>query len=525
MQTRLSNLTLTSLALAVAFNAAARTDFTPIPLTPGSFNQDMVVEKTAPPPVVPVTTASMDTGTANTGFGWYERGHCIAFPNTGLPPAGTVFSHDSFGGYDYQLAPNYKTNNVVLIDSVVTSGTLTLSSPAPYASLSFLVCAGNGSGTIGYSIHYQNGSTQPGTLACPSWMGGSFPAVITYGQVDVNSFVYGNLNYENPRIYNRDVALANSSSPVMSIDFAYTSGDSHNVVFAVSGAPNSGDPFAPISVTGYNQDMIVEASAIHPGSLNSSTTATMDQGTFNSYYTWYEQGYFPLATNTGLPPANSTLISATAPDHSYQLPASYAANNAVLIDADAPLATLTPATPVACSVLSFLGAASHGRVTNTCVVHHADGTSENTSLILPDWYDTAPAVFAANGQINIGKRMVDTTSSSLPKLFAADVALSHSVSPVTSIDLSLNGSSTASHEAIFALSGRSGSPPVRPTLSISLAPDGKLTIESSAPGQLQSTTALCDTNTIWADEGPISGPRTFTPASGEPIKFYRAIAQ
>ena len=42
--------------------------FTAIPLTPESFNHDIVVERTAPRPVRPVTTASVEAGLGNTGF-------------------------------------------------------------------------------------------------------------------------------------------------------------------------------------------------------------------------------------------------------------------------------------------------------------------------------------------------------------------------------------------------------------------------------------------------------------------------
>ena len=50
----------------------AYADFAPIPLTPGSFTQDAVVEKTAPraPVTLNNTTMSMDAGTGNTGNTW-----------------------------------------------------------------------------------------------------------------------------------------------------------------------------------------------------------------------------------------------------------------------------------------------------------------------------------------------------------------------------------------------------------------------------------------------------------------------
>src|SRR5262250_578552 len=123
---------------AALLSGVARADFIPIPLTSGSFNQDVVVEKNAPPPVQQVTTASMDGGMANTNFSWYERGYNLGFAYTGFPVAGSTITSDSLAGHDYRFAPDYKTNNAVMIDSTLTSGTLTLATPAAYARLSFL---------------------------------------------------------------------------------------------------------------------------------------------------------------------------------------------------------------------------------------------------------------------------------------------------------------------------------------------------------------------------------------------------
>src|SRR5882672_3557719 len=118
-------------------------DFVPIPLTSDSFSQDIVVEKTAPPPLMPATTASMEAGTANTGYSWYERGYNPIAPSTGLPAAGSILASD-VPDHAYLFAPNYKSNNAVMIDSTLITATMTLTTPAAFARLSFLVSAGNG---------------------------------------------------------------------------------------------------------------------------------------------------------------------------------------------------------------------------------------------------------------------------------------------------------------------------------------------------------------------------------------------
>src|ERR1043166_8881056 len=115
---------------------ATRADFIPIALTSNSFNEDIVVEKSAPPPIVPVTTASMDAGRTNTGFGWYEKGYHSLAPTTGLPAPGSIIQSDALPDNTYQFAPDYKTNNAILVGPTLTNGTFTLAVPSKFARLS-----------------------------------------------------------------------------------------------------------------------------------------------------------------------------------------------------------------------------------------------------------------------------------------------------------------------------------------------------------------------------------------------------
>jgi hypothetical protein len=60
-------------------------------------------------------------------------------------------------------------------------------------------------------------------------------------------------------------------------------------------------------------------------------------------------------------------------------------------------------------------------------------------------------------------------------------------------------------------------------LAITPGPGGSLTISSSLPGELQSTTALRGASTVWQDAGPISGSVIISPSPAEPVKFYRVV--
>ncbi|HWI58158.1 MAG TPA: hypothetical protein VNZ22_13090 [Bacillota bacterium] len=61
-----------------------------------------------------------------------------------------------------------------------------------------------------------------------------------------------------------------------------------------------------------------------------------------------------------------------------------------------------------------------------------------------------------------------------------------------------------------------------PSLALSGgATPGTLTLRSSVPGRLWSTSALQGTNTVWRDEGPITGSVIITPSVSEPARLYR----
>src|SRR5436190_19396417 len=90
------------LATALLSTLSARADFYPIPLTSGSFNYDVVVEKTAPKPAHALVTADFDAGTNIAGIpagggtgGNMGTLHELGFgttAGTGLPFHGTTFT-------------------------------------------------------------------------------------------------------------------------------------------------------------------------------------------------------------------------------------------------------------------------------------------------------------------------------------------------------------------------------------------------------------------------------------------------
>ncbi|MDB6035903.1 MAG: Immunoglobulin I-set domain protein, partial [Verrucomicrobiales bacterium] len=276
------------------------------------------------------------------------------------------------------------------------------------------------------------------------------------GRCDVQARTFDYIEAGNPRLYQEDVILTNTTSPVTSIYFYRTNSGGHGVIFAISGS--AGGEFDPITFTGYNEDVIVEAGAqsLPPGGLY--TTASMDNGTLNTGEGWYVKGFDRAAAATGLPPAGSTIASAAVLDHQFTLTTNYAANNVVYVDPDVQ-GTMIWATPSAHSALSFLASAGHGPVVVDYTVHYADLSSETGTFSVQDWFNGTPVAYSSNGRVDVNSGVFDGVNSGNPRLYTTDITLNNTASPVTSVDLSFDGANPdfTSVVAFFAVSGTGAS--------------------------------------------------------------------
>jgi hypothetical protein len=522
----------------------AQAQFVPIPLDPGSYTHDMIVESNAAPALRVVTTASVDNGVANTANTWMEIGFDPANPGNGLPAAGTVFTAVSNANYSFKMPPSYTDPNGILIDTVISNGTFTLSTPATYALLSFLSSGGNGGDNIGVKVHHQDGTTETGSFGSPDWFGGTLNVAIVSGErVSSTTEMTTEPDGANPRVYFRDMTLTNTTSPVTTVDFFYLSGQasSHNDILAMSGATTTGGTVNPIDVTGFDYDFVVEASAPKRGTvfavdgLTPATTATMDAGDANTGYTWYEIGHNfndcssagpisatnilaqQIAQSTGVPPAGS-MVTNGAGDRVFQMPPDYTVNNACLLSSTITANTITFASPTTAAALSFLAAGGGGGGSPEIVAHHVDGFLETNVMTVPDWFnDSVPDVIEANGRVAADTADWDqtTNSSKNPRLFNVDLLLlQHTTSPVTSVDL-LNTNDFAGTVAIFAVSGNPG-----PLAPIFLAQPQSVTTNSAATVSLgASATADVAVTYQWqkgtngvfvnlSDAGNVSGSTT-----------------
>lgn len=475
----------TMLALALASASVSQAAYLPIPFSATNYNADVIVESNATPVLKVVTTATVDAGSNNTANTWFEIGYDTLNLGNGLPAAGSTFTASSNPNYSFTMAPTYSAPNGILIDTVVTNGTWTLTTPATYRVLSFLGSGGNGGDVIGVKVNHQDGTFETSAFPCPDWFGGTSNVAYTAGGRCQSPTAFSTeTDGLNPRLYFRDMTLANTTSPVTSVVLSYVSGgaNSHNALLAMSGATTPGGAVGPISVTGYTYDFIVEASAGKRGQLTSqvivdgtnqwATTQSLDT-VANTGDSFYEKGYninnfagspHPSPTDnetgTGLPHAG-TLVTNGAADHVYQLAPSYTTNDAVWLSST----TITNASivfnsPTNIVGLSLLGAGA-GAVNILVVAHHQDTTLETNLVTIPDWFDnSAPYVIATGGRVAVDTGVFDVRNDANgdPRVFSCDTLfLADQGSAIVSIDL-IN-TNAGGQVAIFGVSGGAGSVP------------------------------------------------------------------
>lgn len=476
----------------------AASDYAPVTLTSASYNADGIIEQGAPPDPTNVTTATMDAGIGNSGTTWYEIGAYSSYPTTGVPLHGSTFASLSFPDHSYTMAPDYHVSDVFLIDSTITNGVMTLPTPAACSALSFLLSSGSGATTFGYTVHHADSSTETGTFTSGDWFSGNSPAVIAGGRVSVPNS-YSQVS-SNPRIYTADITLTNATSPVTSVTITHNSGSGHGMIFALSGSTGSG--FSPITITGYNEDAIVEAT----GALNGHyTTVSMDNGTGNTGNSWYERGYDRAAVTTGIPNAGSTIGSAASPNHYFTMAPSYAANDVVYVDSSHS-DTVTLAAPGFYSALSFLTAAGHGPITVNYSVNHADGTSETGTFSSPDWFNNSPPVaWVANGRADVDSGSLNNVFNNDPDIYNEDITLANPSSQVLSIGFST--STSGGQAMIFGVSGLVDAVPPTAPYNIEVSPasltqylGGTASFSVTASGTLPFTYQWYEGSTLLAGQ-------------------------
>lgn len=443
-----------TLLLAGACTLSARADFNPVPLTPGSFTADVIVESNATRSVSDYTTLTMDQGTNNYSWVWMEQGVDPDRPTVGLPTAGSTFAAVQDAAHSFKMPATYTGNcAIALTTNGIPNATLTVSTPVAATAISILN-AGGGASTIDYTIHYQGGGTQSGQLSVIDWhnLTPVNYAWVCNGRFNTDNGQTGETWTGKPRMFYSDISLTDTVNPVVSIDF-HTTSTSRVVIFGLSTSTDNVN-YAPVTISGFNRDVVVEAAVQTSGSLY-KCNVIMDNGVTNiTGNTWYEVGF-----NTGTPssgiPLHGSNVSGGTPLHTFTMPPTYIGNDVLYLGnyVGYTSGTLTLTTPTAYTRLSFLDAAGNGPLVSSVTVHFADSSTETYSISILDWFNNTP-FYTSNGRFNpqtLGFSNVGDATPN-PRLLTNDIALVNNTSPVTSIDFSYT--SGGGRAMIFAVAGQ-----------------------------------------------------------------------
>lgn len=492
----------------------AQAGFSPIPLNPASFNRDIVIEAAAPITLNDTVTATMDGGTNRNGNTFFEVGYLGAnslngqMYTNGLPAHGS-FVTNSTGDHYWQMAPDYHTNDAVMIGHanggrtpVLPLANIKLNTPAKYSNISFLDASGNGPVTVGYTLHFADTSTESGTFSVNDWFNGATAVINASGRVSLGGAL-ANLDAVGCRVFQNDLFINNTGGTITSIDLFYAQANPYAngraAVFAVAGSTD-GVNYSPIGITGYTVDVIVEADAPQTsggaagstgaitnqftGNLTNFITSTMDGGTNKTGNTWFEKGFAHTLPGSGIPVAGSTFSSATIAA-TYTMPSTYVGPCATVVGGiGSASANITPATPGAYGALSFLCASANGDTFVSCTVQYQDGSTENNTIFVPDWFDrNIPWSYRSFGRVNPSNRTLNTTPDQFvnpfalglgtfdyrgltlpaPQLMDSVINLTNASGIITNIVLNFtNGTASTRTCAFFALSGAAAGsvPPV-----------------------------------------------------------------
>ena len=516
--------------------AAAQAQYNPVPLTPGSFQYDIVLEKTAPAPLENYVNCTVDAGTNDLGNTFFEQGYIQGIPYVGLPPHGATFTSVLNPNQVFKMAPSYLTNNIAYVGSANIPGTSTLQTqvvsavfnvvaPASYQALSILWTAGGADGLVDVTVHHQDGSSETSQITTVDWFNTTASyAYIAMGRCAVDGV--GSLNTirstTQTKVFSTDLSLNGNASPVTSVSFAYNgSGTSANYRFFGFGMSGSTDNvnYSPIDVSGYNYDGIVESDAKYKAYYVQGYNVTMDGGANGNGNTFYEQGFCTLqgvtplnrggqasTGTTGLPHPGTTITSG---NYTFQMPPTYAGNDCVFIGNypvgtpkngpysnrnDYTVGSFTITSPQPYAGFSILNAAGNGPCGINYTISYSDGNTDSGTISSLNWFQAdASLVYSCGGRVGVDSPAINNLNGASPTaaIYHTELPVTHPSSLATNISFTWVSGGRA---ALFSVSASTDGTIYSPIAVTGY--DADIVVEKEQPfwhaGVFTNTTATMD---------------------------------
>jgi hypothetical protein len=285
------------LLLALVAPCALAVNMTPVAVT--GFNWDVVVENTSPGP--PYGTASeLNPGE---GAAFYQSG--LPGKSYGLPVSGS-FTSAVGDGTVFQFQPYTAKNALVLSsDTGVSTGKLTLTTPAVYNRIAVIANSANASSTSAgtLTLTFSDGSTFVTSYNAADWFYYSGYALAGVERIYLSTGATEGAPTD-PRFYQTSIGLAAlfgvTNKPLVSLAFGRASSANSTGIYAVSGELAAQVPAAIVT-----QPVSLTVSEFSPASFSA-----LAAGNPVPTLQWYQNGApIPGATNLTYTIASAALTN------------------------------------------------------------------------------------------------------------------------------------------------------------------------------------------------------------------------
>ena len=221
---------------------------------------------------------------------------------------------------------------------------------------------------------------------------------------------------QSPRYFETTINLAGllgaTNKPLASITFGKTLSMS-TAIYAVSGLLGSGTMpvAAPITVTGFNRDLVVENNASGPP--YTSAAVTFNPGEGNAYY---QSGL--AGKSFGLPASGAFKSVMDGALFQFQ---PYTTNNALVLSSDTGLTngTLTLTVPAVYNSLAIIANSANATSSSAgaLTLHFADGSTVVLTYNAPDWFSNPGFALQGFERINLANGATQGASTSDPRFY------------------------------------------------------------------------------------------------------------